>query len=695
MDPSARLIQERRDSELVLLVARRRPLFLASAATAFLYGLVDWAFVGHDSAALFATRGLLSVSLLLAGLGLPGRRAETIRAGYLALAVAVTGSLALIIALTGFERSLYLPILGAVPLVFAIALPGEPRVTVLSALVALSCALAFVAARGQMTEAAGWVVISAMTGGIAVYSALEESRGRATRHQLLIQQAQMSHQLRESQERLAAAFAMSPDAIVVINLNNLTYVSVNPAFTRMTGWSEAEAVGRTAPQLGLVPMKGLREALESLSAGELHAVEYPVRARDGRELKTSICARKVMVGGEPLVLSFVHDVTAERRTEEQLRQAQKMEAVGQLAGGMAHDFNNLLTVILAHAELELTQQGPGSEESWTAVRQSAERGAALIRQLLAFSRKQRLAPRALELNEQLTALHKMLQRLLGEDLKLAIALTPTPAVMADTGQVEQAVINLVLNARDAVKPGGKIELGTGVRTMLPADATDERPAGDYAMVSVRDDGTGMSPEVQARIFEPFFTTKPVGQGTGLGLATVYGIARQHKGFVEVESALGRGTTFKLYFPLAVRRAETAQPPLVVTRPGRGRVLLVEDEAAVRNATRAVLESLGYEVRPAPDANEALAQLEQGQVFDVVLSDVVMPGLDGFALATRVAQLRPGLPVVLVSGYSQEAIAKRGNLPEGLWLLEKPFDRARLSAVLHEVRTVKSERPSNP
>lgn len=391
---------------------------------------------------------------------------------------------------------------------------------------------------------------------------------------------------------------------------------------------------------------------------------------------------------------------AERRRAEaereglhlQLAQAQKMEAVGRLAGGVAHDFNNMLAVILGRAELALRRAGPedplrpGLEE----IREAAERSAVLTRQLLAFARRQTVSPRVIDLNEAVGAMLQMLRRLIGEDIELVWAPgAGVGAVRIDPSQLDQLLANLVVNARDALAGSGRITLATRPAALAARrDARGEPPApGDYALLTVDDNGAGMDGETLAHVFEPFFTTKGPGQGTGLGLSTVYGIVRQNGGFIDARSERGRGSTFLIYLPRAPEAAGAAGGGRDEEALPRGdeTLLLVEDEASILELGSEMLEGLGYRVLSAGGPTEALrvAEAHSGPIH-LLITDVVMPLMDGRALSERLAAARPGLPCLFLSGYTADVIAHRGVLDQGVWLLEKPFTLRQLAEKVRDV-----------
>ena len=376
-----------------------------------------------------------------------------------------------------------------------------------------------------------------------------------------------------------------------------------------------------------------------------------------------------------------------RRSEEQLRQAQKLEAVGRLAAGIAHDFNNLLSVVLSYAEellIELPAESPSRRDALE-IQRAGERAAELTRQLLVFSRQQVLAPKVLNLNEVLSSLHRMLGRVLGEDVDLTLLAAPLLGqVNADPGQLEQVVMNLVVNARDAMPDGGKLTIAT-TNVDLDDDYVREHlgvEPGRYVMLSVSDTGIGMDKATQARLFEPFFTTKGPGRGTGLGLSTVFGIIKQSRGSIWVYSEPGQGSTFKIYLP---RVDAAAERPLVaaLSTGGHETILLVEDEPQVRAVVQRALERAGYGVLVAQDANDALRLSAAVSSIDLLLTDVVMPQMNGRELAERVRATRPGIRVLFTSGYTDDAILRHGVLDQGVPFLQKPITPAALMRSVRE------------
>jgi nitrogen-specific signal transduction histidine kinase/CheY-like chemotaxis protein len=385
------------------------------------------------------------------------------------------------------------------------------------------------------------------------------------------------------------------------------------------------------------------------------------------------------------------DVTHRKNLEEQYRHAQKMEAVGQLAAGVAHDFNNLLTVISGYSEL-LMQRLPEKDPMRgpiNSIHTAGQRAASLTQQLLAFSRKQVLEPKILDLNDIIVQTARMLQRLIGEDIRLASVLAPDLSrVRVDPSQVEQVLMNLAVNARDAMPKGGMITMETSnvVWDETQAEKRTNGKAGRYVMLTVSDTGHGMTPEVQARIFEPFFTTKGVGKGTGLGLATVFGIVAQSDGHIEVHSETGSGTSFRIYFP-AVESAPTALEAAVhqIPKHGTESVLVVEDEEDLRPLIREVLEEFGYRLHIASCGSEALEMLaKMNEPIDLLLTDVVLPEMSGNNIAIRVRQKFPNVKVLYMSGYIADDVLRHGVVAEQVAFIHKPFSPLALANRVREV-----------
>ncbi len=395
-------------------------------------------------------------------------------------------------------------------------------------------------------------------------------------------------------------------------------------------------------------------------------------------------------GGPVRLQAIGRNISERRRLEQDLRQAQKMEAVGKLAGGVAHDFNNLLTSILGFATLAEDEAPAGSRtREWLAqIRRSGEHAAAVTRQLLAFGRRQLLHPVVLDLNRTVTDLDAMLRRLIGEDIRLVTELADgLEAVRADVAQIEHVIVNLVVNARDAMPSGGEITISTGSLTAGDPDSAllvDLAP-GRWVTLTVRDTGEGIPQDALAHIFEPFYTTKPPAHGAGLGLATVYGIVKQSGGDVWVETSPGRGTTFTVFLPVAsAPESREAHAAPASRREVSGTVLLVEDDPGVREFAEEVLTGAGIRVLSAPGPLEALHLAATESPIDLLLTDVVMPQMSGGALADRLVAVRPGLRVLFMSGYSEEDLMGRGGLAPGRQVLEKPFTPAELRRRVHRL-----------
>ena len=462
------------------------------------------------------------------------------------------------------------------------------------------------------------------------------------------------------------------------------FLAVNPALVAMLGYeSEADLLAANLVRDVIRDSdEGARLLQEYRQKGRLDGVEAQWRRKDGTPVPVRLSGRTVLDehGALQGYEVIAEDVSERWHLEEQLRQAQKMEAVGRLAGGVAHDFNNLLTIVMGYSDLVLERLGAADamrayvEE----IKKAGERAASLTRQLLAFGRRQVLAPRALDLNAVATNIDKMLRHVIGENIELSTVLEPELGwVKADPGQIEQVILNLVLNARDAMPQGGQLTLETANVELNEGDTRTRVSVlpGRYVMLAVSDSGVGMDAETQAHIFEPFFTTKEKGKGTGLGLATVYGIVKQSGGHIWLYSEPNQGTTFKIYLP---RLEEAAQPVEAIPTGaplagGSETILLVEDEEGVRDLAKRILESKGYEVIMAASPTEATQVFEQHkEPIHLLLTDVVMPTMSGRQLAEHVAFLRPGMKVLYMSGYTDNVMVPHGILEEGTQFLQKPF-----------------------
>jgi two-component system cell cycle sensor histidine kinase/response regulator CckA len=473
-------------------------------------------------------------------------------------------------------------------------------------------------------------------------------------------------------------------------------VEANPALARFFGQGDALAGSAITDLLDAGERGAVLALIGRAASGEtgLGAVEVrgPQSATGEPRMGELFAAPMIGAMSGHAVLYLV-DVTEQKSLETKFAQSQKLQAVGQLAGGVAHDFNNLLTVIIGNCEFLLMRHpaGDSSFKEINEVHQNALRAANLVGQLLAFSRKQTMQPKQLALGDVVGELAQMLRRLVGEGITLDVEhdsdLWP---VHADEAQLSNAIINLVVNARDAMPTGGAIVIKAVNQTMDRARAlgTAIMPAGDYVRIAVTDTGTGMSKEVQSKIFDPFFTTKPIGQGTGLGLATVYGIVKQTGGFITVDSELGKGTCFCIYLPRhqgeVLQQGEAVAPaPRDVT--GQDTILLVEDEEAVRSFAARALRMRGYHVLEAGGGEEALEMVKDEDVsIDLIITDVVMPNMDGPALVRRVKELKPGLAVIFMSGYAEEAFRKADQSSEDIHFLPKPFGLKQLAAKVKDV-----------
>ena len=474
------------------------------------------------------------------------------------------------------------------------------------------------------------------------------------------------------------------------------FLSVNAAVVRILGYDAAADVLGLHMARDVYADAAERQRLverDSYSARQYDNVEATWKRRDGRLLTVQLSVRAVRdaAGRVEYYETFVRDVTDQRRLQQQVLQSQKLEAVGRLAGGIAHDFNNLLTVITSYSDLLLEDLSPGDpkRDDLEQVRKAADGAAALTRQLLAFSRQQVVEPRVVSLNTVVEGLQKILRRVIGEDVELTTTLAPDlGAVRADVGQLEQVLMNLAVNARDAMPTGGRLTIETANVEHDPdyARGHDAAAVRRFAMLAVSDTGCGMDDATKAKIFEPFFTTKEPGKGTGLGLATVYGIVQQAGGFIWVYSEPGHGTSFKIYLPQVDATAEVAAAATGARAPGGTEtVLLVEDAAAVRAVTKQVLERHGYAVLEAPDGEAAvrLAQRHRGPIH-LLLTDVVMPRVSGRELAEQLARVRPDTRVLYASGYTDDSVVRHGILESGTAYLQKPFSPESLARKVREV-----------
>jgi PAS domain S-box-containing protein len=499
-----------------------------------------------------------------------------------------------------------------------------------------------------------------------------------------------------SEERLESIFRAAPLGITLSRVSDGTFLEVNDTFAEMLGFTREEMLGRTSMELGIWADVNdrARMAEELESAGSLRGFSVRFKTREGRTRQLQLFMERITVEDEPCALVLHQDVTDSRQLEEQLRQSQKMEAVGRLAGGIAHDFNNLLTVMTGHVQflLDALPESDDRRADASAIAESAERAERLTRQLLAFSRQQMMAPQVVDLRHMVSRFEPLLTRLIGEDVLLDVRSVGDPCpVRVDLSQLEQVVLNLAVNARDAMPSGGRLSIETSQVEVVGGRAPGVGEAvrdGRYACLRVKDSGIGMDALTRERVFEPFYTTKPAGKGTGLGLSTVYGIVNQSDGAIGVESQPGEGACFTLYLPLvkqesSVQMQGRAEGSAHGAAGGTETILLVEDEDAVRALARRVLERGGYTVHAAPDGATALKLAEELGSVDLLLTDVVMPGMGGRELADRLRERCPDLEVVFMSGYTSDEVIRRAE-HRGGGFLQKPFTPGQLAAVAREV-----------
>jgi PAS domain S-box-containing protein len=512
---------------------------------------------------------------------------------------------------------------------------------------------------------------------------------QANRH--LAELSKANELLTLSEERFSKAFHHSPLPSALQSLSEQKFLDVNQRFAELSGYSRQDLIGRTALELRLWDQPAAaahwyqRLAKQELVREQEAVIQH--RTAGGREVRVSLSA--VTLGGQAHALLLAQDVSERALLERQLRQAQKMEAIGQLAAGVAHDFNNILTVIQGHAGLmqhTLAAVAP-QRKSLQEIANAAGRASTLIRQLLMFSRKQVMQFRPLDLNGTLRNALEMLQRLVGEPVEINFEpYELLPCVDADASMLEQIIMNFAVNSRDAMPDGGRVFIGTSLKEIErpPTPSDPESRSGKHVCLTFRDNGKGMDAQTLSRIFEPFFTTKPPGKGTGLGLSTVFGIVRQHHGWVEVESKPGQGTTFQVFLPVGAQTAQKTEPLVEVTlKSGRETVLVAEDESALREMVVEVLKLQGYTVLEAASGREALQVWEQtDRRVDLLLTDMVMPGgMTGSELAAQLLKRSPHLKVIYTSGYSDGMAGKDVSLLEGRDFLPKPYSVGKLAQLV--------------
>ena len=502
--------------------------------------------------------------------------------------------------------------------------------------------------------------------------------------------------LREREAQLRTIFDTSQAGIILVDPGG-TIRFANHSMAEMFGMSLDELIGSAyADRVHEGERQTGQALMRQLVRGEIEAVavERRYRRADGSDFLGFLSGKRQVNadGSLQALIGIIADITEREKLREQLSQAQKIESVGRLAGGVAHDFNNMLGVILGHAEMAQRKGAlsPVLREHLAQIQKAAERSAEIVSQLLAFARKQNVSPRKIVINETVQSMLKMLRRLIGEEIELIwrpdAGLWP---VRIDPAQIDQILANLCINAKDAIAGLGRIRIASRNQSCDAGFCAGHGGLvpGDYVLLTVSDDGCGMDRETQQKIFDPFFTTKGVGQGTGLGLATVYGIVKQNAGFIDVVSEPGQGTTFRIYLPryLGGEEPAAAVAPMVASDRGRETVLLVEDEPAILDMGRQLLEMQGYRVLSAGTPGEAIRLAEEhGGEIHLLLTDVVMPEMNGRELAQKLLSLRPGLKRLFMSGYTADVIAPHGVIDEGVPFIQKPFSFEALAAKVREV-----------
>ncbi|HKU40758.1 MAG TPA: response regulator [Polyangiales bacterium] len=521
---------------------------------------------------------------------------------------------------------------------------------------------------------------------------------RALREWRLIEERSRAETaLRESEERFRVLFTAAPDACLIHDLRGRV-LDANRASEALFGRSRSELQRTSWQELGLAGDDAATQSLrlERQRAGKPTGPEplHVLRA-DGTRVDLELRTVPIQLLGEVVVLATAQDVSLQKRAEharhrleEQLHHALKMEAIGRLAGGVAHDFNNLLTAISGYAELLLQgeEQGSTRHTGLSEILNAAQRASGLTNQLLAFSRKQIIAPVVLDLNALLQKSTRMIERLIGEDIELSFSPELDLAfVKVDPGQLEQVVINLAINARDAMPRGGRLQVRTRNQRLYDGGLPHiDAHAGDYVVLTVEDDGCGMSAETLGRLFEPFFTTKELGRGTGLGLSIIYGVIKQNGGFIVVDSEPGRGSRFELFLPRSEGVPGEADAATRGSAPGgHETVLLVEDDASVRDVAARFLRSCGYDVTVAVHGAEAVELAKELRRIDLLVSDVILPNVNGRQLYEQLRELHPKLSVVFMSGYTDDVIAPHGVLESGTTFVEKPFSQETLARAARE------------
>jgi PAS domain S-box-containing protein len=518
--------------------------------------------------------------------------------------------------------------------------------------------------------------------------------------------------LRRSEQMARAIIDTTLDAFVQLDAHG-RITDWSPHAEALLGWNREEAIGRDLGDMALAPEKsceirmGYRRFIEAIENGESrdhgYRIEVKMIRRDGTPIPLEVSMTALQIDEGFVVNMFMRDLTEKIAFEEQLRQSQKMESIGQLTGGIAHDFNNMLTVITG--TIDIISDGVSDKPHLAAIAklisEAADRGSELTRLLLAFARKQPLRPDETELNALVAGLQSLLRPTLGEQIEIETTLAPeTWPIYVDRGQLESALVNLAVNARDAMPRGGKLKLETQNATIdaeLAKRLGDVAP-GDYVMIAITDSGCGIPEENRSKVFDPFFTTKAVGKGTGLGLSMVYGFIKQSGGHITLDSEEGVGTTFRLYLPRATTEAEpeTAATLEQAAVGGTETILVVEDDAMVRSYVNAQLKSLGYTTLSVGNAAAALSIGESDTPFDLLFTDVVMPGaLNGVQLAAEMAKRRPGLRVLFTSGYSENALIHNDRIDADVLLLSKPYRRGDLARMIRRALSANVDSPAAP
>jgi two-component system, cell cycle sensor histidine kinase and response regulator CckA len=531
---------------------------------------------------------------------------------------------------------------------------------------------------------------------VAATELVDPKSGRSSRKTRSIAKSTYSGEtLQDSEARYRRLFEAAQDGILILNAETGLITDVNPFLVNLLGYSHEEFLGKELWEIGLFQdIEASKAAFrELLTKHYIRYKDLPLETKSGRAINVEFVSNVYGVNGKKVIQCNIRDITKRiyaERSEQQLRQAQKMEAVGQLAGGVAHDFNNLLGVILGYCEIleeQLDLPEATRRKMIVEIHNAGASARDLTQHLLAFSRRQVSQPMFLDLNGIVDRVHVMLNRLIGDDIELVSVLSPNlGSIKADPSQVEQVLMNLAVNARDAMPQGGKITVGTAnveIDEIYVRQHPYSKP-GSYVVLTVSDTGIGMDEDTQSRIFEPFFSTKEVGKGTGLGLSTVFGIVKQSAGTINVYSEPGQGTTFKIHFPRCQEAPLIIQPETEAPlRGGSETILLVDDAAPLRGLTRLLLEGCGYTVLDTGEPVAAISMAAQHKgPLPLMITDVVMPGLSGPVLAEKLGAARPEMRVLYTSGYADDEVARHGMIGSECAFLEKPFTR---DALVRKVR----------